>query len=461
MKRMLRNVAVAVGAALFACVVLAEDQKPQSLDQLLDFVRQGQATDAREAREREARFAADKASQQAELDRAKALQAEQQQLSVALEKRFETNERTIAQRQSQLRARLGPLSELFGYLSAAAGDARAVFATSLAGAQFGDERVAKLDELVRLASSGEDLPSVEDLEGLWYELQREMVAAGTVQKFGAAVTLPDGNQAETEVVRIGVFNLVADDGRYLEYRADQGVLAVLPRQPGGELVDDAAELAAAAEGTHPFGVDPTGASGGSYLAALTAAPSFGERVHQGGLIGYLTMLLGVGGVSFAIYRLVVLAGTGARVTAQLDDPVARADNPLGRVLAVHQANTELDFETLELKLNEAVLREIPPIQSGLTVLKIIATVAPLLGLLGTVTGMIATFQAMTIFGAGDPAAMAGGVSQALVTTVQGLCVAIPVLLLHTVIGSRAGAIVQVLEEQAAGIIAERNEQAKG
>jgi len=117
----------------------------------------------------------------------------------------------------------------------------------------------------------------------------------------------------------------------------------------------------------------------------------------------------------------------------------------------------MDPETLELKMAEGVMRETPKLESGLTLLKIIAAVAPLMGLLGTVTGMIITFQAITIFGAGDPKAMAGGISSALVTTVLGLLVAIPTVLLHTLVNGRAQRVIHLLTEQATGIIAEHSE----
>ena len=118
----------------------------------------------------------------------------------------------------------------------------------------------------------------------------------------------------------------------------------------------------------------------------------------------------------------------------------------------------MDTETLELKLSEGVLKETPKLESGLTLLKIIAAVAPLMGLLGTVTGMIITFQAITIFGAGDPKAMAGGISGALITTVLGLLVvAIPTVLLHTVVNGRAQRVIHILDEQTTGMIAEHTE----
>lgn len=461
MKALGRIIAAWLGAGAIALGAAAEERQPQSLQQLLEFVQQGQAVDAREAREREARFVADKAGRQAELERARALRAEQQKRSAALEKRFEANERELAKTQARLRERLGSLGDLLGNVTAAAGDARATFQASLTGAELGGARVAKADELVSLAGSGVDLPTIEHLEALWYELQQEMVASGTVTAFAAPVIRPDGNRTETPVVRVGVFNIVSAEGRYLDYQGDKGLLTELPRQPGGGFVDAAAGLAAATGGVHPFGIDPTGPSGGSYLAALIETPTFGERIRQGGLVGYITMALGLFGLVLAAYRLVVLARMDARVAAQLASPRANPDNPLGRVLAVHQNNPHMDIETLELKLSEAVIRELPRIESGLTLLKIIATVAPLLGLLGTVTGMIVTFQAITIFGAGDPKAMANGISQALVTTVQGLCVAIPIVLAHTLVGNRARKITQILEEETTGVIAEHSGYAQG
>ncbi|MBK7730376.1 MAG: MotA/TolQ/ExbB proton channel family protein [Gammaproteobacteria bacterium] len=445
---------IAIG---FGAVASAADQKPQTLDQLLQYVKQGQASDAREAREREARFAKDKTRQQAELNRVKAERNAAQGRSEQLETNFEANELLISQKQAQLRERLGSLSELFGHVTSASGDARATFETSMTGAQFGVERIGRIDRLIELASSGESLPSIEDLEGLWYELQQEMIESGRVVKFDATVIAPNGDQAVKPVVRVGVFNVLSDDGMYLEYLPTKHLLSELPRQPAGKFVDAAEELASAADGYHAFGIDPTGSSGGSFLAALIAAPTLEERAHQGGLVGYIIIALGVFGLLLAVYRLVVLMRMSSHVTRQLKSAKALSDNPLGRVLAVHEQNPDMDLETLELKLSEAVLKEIPKIESGLTLMKIIATVAPLLGLLGTVTGMIVTFQAITIFGAGDPKAMANGISQALVTTVLGLCVAIPVVLMHTLVSGRARRVMQVLEEQTTGIIAEHTE----
>jgi len=231
----------------------------------------------------------------------------------------------------------------------------------------------------------------------------------------------------------------------------------LPRQPSGPYTGWAADLASSTSGLNSFGVDPTGPTGGSFLAAIIDTPTLEERWHQGGYIGYAITAVGIFAFILAIYLMLVLTMVGGKVSSQLKSEKANDNNPLGRVLKIHEDNPTMDTETLELKLSEGVLRETPKLESGLTLLKIIAAVAPLMGLLGTVTGMIITFQAITIFGAGDPKAMAGGISGALITTVLGLLVAIPTVLLHTVVNGRAQRIIHVLDEQTTGIIAEHTE----
>jgi biopolymer transport protein ExbB len=193
------------------------------------------------------------------------------------------------------------------------------------------------------------------------------------------------------------------------------------------------------------------------LNALVGLPTLTEKWHEGGLVGYIISVVGGFAVLLALWRFLVLSGVSSKVNAQLKNTQPNENNPLGRVLGVAAANPNMDAESLELKMHEAVLKERPPIEFGLNLLKIIAMIAPLLGLLGTVTGMIVTFQGIMLFGAGDPKNMAGGISQALVTTVLGLCVAIPTVLLHTFVNGRAQRILHILEEQSAGIVAENAE----
>ena len=436
------------------------DEEAQSLEQLLDYVEQGQAREMQENRQRERRFRQDKENQAAELEAAEEERERQENISSELEDEFEENELLITQKQQQLRERLGTLSELFGHLTSTAGDLASNLEFSITSAEF-PNREEFLTGLIKKMSSSDRLPSIEEIERVWFELQREMIESGKVVAFDAEVAKPDGERVNQQVVRVGTFNVVSEEGMYLTYEPNKGTLEELARQPSGNYTNLAATLANADSGMKRFGVDPTGPTGGSYLAAMINSPNLEERWHQGGYIGYAITAVGAFAFLLAIYRLIVLSAVGSKVTSQLKNDKANDNNPLGRVLKIHEDNPSMDPETLELKLSEGILKETPKLESGLTLLKIIAAVAPLMGLLGTVTGMIITFQAITIFGAGDPKAMAGGISGALVTTVLGLLVAIPTVLLHTIVNGRAQRIIHVLNEQSTGIVAEHTEANQG
>ena len=440
-------------AGLFASSFSLAQEKATSLDQLLEMVKKSQINESAEHKQREAEFARDKANQANLLAQAKATRQAEESRSVALEKKFNEQKLLVDQKRAQLNERLGSMRELFGHLTATAGDLRATLESSIVSAQYAN-RGDFLEALIEKMNGSTKLPDIEEIERLWFEVQREMVETGRVVKFNATVVKPNGEQAQQEVVRVGSYNLISD-GKYLSF--DGSKINELPRQPDSHLAG-AQALQAATSGTVDFGVDPTGPAGGQLLTALIDTPTFMERVDQGGAVGYVIVVVGFIGVLLGFWRILVLTIVSGKVKAQLKSRTANTNNPLGRVLKVAEENAKVDTETLELKLEEAVLKERPSIESGLAILKIIAAVAPLLGLLGTVTGMIETFQAITIFGAGDPKNMAGGISAALVTTVQGLVVAIPVVLMHTLVNGRAKAVIQVLDEQTTGIIAENSER---
>jgi biopolymer transport protein ExbB len=273
-------------------------------------------------------------------------------------------------------------------------------------------------------------------------------------RFTNQITTAGGEQVEAEIVRVGAFNLVFENG-YLEYK-DDGSVVELPRQPDARFLNSAVDLFEAQPGEFvEFGLDGTR---GGILALLVDTPTLGEKVDQGGIVGYSIISLGVIGLLIAIWRFIGLSAASRKVTAQLKSDSASTDNPLGRVLAAYESNRNADTETIELKLSEAGLKEMPGLTKGLLFIKVISVVAPLMGLLGTVTGMIKTFQVITLYGAGDPKMMAGGISQALVTTVLGLVVAIPMVLLHTVVSGQSRKVINVIQSQSAGIIAQHSER---
>lgn len=420
-----------------------------SLDDLLKQVSEGRAADSKENRQREKRFIAEKNNQQKLLKEIKAKQKKLEKLSAQMEKQFDVNEASIAKQTELLKVRLGSLKELFGVLQQSAGDARGQFESSLTQIQYPD-RSKFLTDLAEKMGTSSKLASIEDIEKLWFELQQEMTESGRVVKFNTEIITANGDKENREVTRVGVFNLVSE-GKYLDYVPETGRVIELPRQPKARFQDSITQLEASTGGITPVGIDP---SRGQILSLLVQSPSLRERVDQGGVVGYIIIGLGALALLIVLERLLVLTVTGLQVRFQMrnvDTP--KSGNPLGRILSVYHENPKADTETLELKLGEALLRESPRLSRRVMLLKIIAAVAPLMGLLGTVTGMIITFQAITLFGTGDPKLMAGGISQALVTTVLGLCVAIPTVLLHTLVASRSKGILQVLEEQASGMIA--------
>ena len=428
-----------------------------TVEALLQLVKEGKTKEQSANADREAKFMANKNEQAAILAAEKRELARQERIADQLEAEYKKNEEILRVKEEAYQKELGSLVELFGHLQSSAGEAAVQFSGSLTSPQYGLERVDFLNDLTSKMSETTELPTIREIEGLWYELQREMVASGQVVSFDTTVIDVDGESSTCNVTRVGLFNAVCD-GKYLEYVAATGQYAFLPRQPAGRFTKTAKSVGNADAGEQVrFGIDPTGPTGGSLLANLIQTPSLAERAAQGREVGYAIIFVGLIGIGLAFWKLWSLYVLGKAVRAQAGSKTLDVRNPLGRVLKVGEENFKKDIDTLELKLAEAIMAERPSIERGIGAVRIISVVAPLAGLLGTVTGMIVTFQMITLYGTGDPKLMAGGISQALVTTVLGLLVAIPTTLLHSFTASSAKGIISVLEEQSTGILAERAE----
>jgi len=431
-----------------------------TVEALLALVKEGKTQEQAANSQREQSFMANKNKQASKLAEEKRELARQEKIADTLEAEYKKNEEILRVKEEAYQKELGSLVELFGHLQSSAGEAAVQFSGSLTGAEYGQDRVRFLNDLTSKMSETTELPTIREIEGLWYELQREMVASGQVVSFTTNVIDVDGETSECNVTRVGLFNAVCD-GKYLEYASSKGQYAFLPRQPAGRYTKTASKIGDASVGEQvKFGVDPTGPTGGSLLANLIQTPSLLERAQQGREVGYAIIAVGIIAVLFAFYKLYSLYMIGNAVRKQAEQEAADSSNPLGRVLKVGKDNFDRDIDTLELKLAEAIMAERPAIEQGIGFIKIISVIAPLAGLLGTVTGMIVTFQMITLYGTGDPKLMAGGISQALVTTVLGLLVAIPTSLLHSFTQSSARGIIGILEEQSTGILAERAESNK-
>ena len=447
---------------LFVCTLLTGYLSPavaadeaMSLDTLLEQVQQGRIDESTENQAREEEFIRDKANQAELLQRANRERANLEAVSERLEKEFEANQDDIDILKQDLQEALGSLKELFGVLQTAAGDSRATFDASLTNIEY-PYRGDFMTELAEKMGSGSELASLEEIEELWFEIQREMTETGKVKRFRGNVVQPDGEEVEEDIIRVGVFNLVAG-GKYLKYDPETGKISELLRQPEDRFVSGAEDLDDAEGGFIPFGLDPTK---GQLLGQLVDVPSWYERsTTQGGTVGWIIIGLGIFGITVALLRILYMMTVSMSVARQvrnLENP--SSSNPLGRVLLAYHENKDIDVESLELKMGEAVLREVPKLSRLNTLIKVISVVAPLLGLLGTVIGMIVTFQSITLFGTGDPKLMAGGISQALITTMLGLCVAIPTVFLHSMMAGQSRRIIETLEGQATGFVAEASEQ---
>ncbi len=433
-------------AATAAPAPVAAAPAPSTVADLLRMVRQEAERADRRNAARIARFEANRDERQRMLEAVSGELAAEERRGDALGEAFERNERELRELEERLAVRVGNFGELFGVVRQVAGDAKGVVDASLVSA----ERPGRGARAASIAEA-RALPGLAELRELQLLLLEEMVASSEVARFRGAVTDPSGAIVEGDVVRVGAFNLVRG-ADFLAFDSESGTMRTLPRQPPGRHRTLAEALGEAEEGPVPMAVDPTR---GQLLGLLMQTPDLAERIRQGSYVGYVIIGMGAAGAAVALWRLALLYAVRRRVRAQLERRQASDDNPLGRVFATFDEHRHLPLEALNLRLDEAVMRETPALERWHGVVKVFAALAPLLGLLGTVVGMIITFQQLTLFGTGDPKLMAGGISQALMTTVLGLIVAIPLLLLHSVVANLSRSLVELLEEQSVGLLARR------
>jgi len=427
-----------------------------SFDSLLKQAKHGRVEDRNVNAERMRTFKKSKAEQKALLAQVKRDLRKEEKRSKDLEKAFEKNDLKLIKLHAELKQKQGRLKELLGSVQQLTGDTLGQLEESIISAQF-PERINTLEQLNNAMSDGTSSISMSDIRQVWYEVLREIIESGNIAVFQSPVTDPTGIRTPQSVTRFGTFNIATtgDTPAYLSYSADNGgSLSQLARQPNSTYVNALESFDINASGTvQAMGIDPTR---GQLLNALMQEPDLIERFHQGGLVGYLIATLGLIAFTISIFKISVISKIKHRFNQQLNDlQNITLDNALGRVINVQQQSANLDLESLELKFSEAIHRETPVLTKYHSVLKIIAVIAPLMGLLGTVVGMIITFQAITLYGTGDPKLMAGGISSALVTTVLGLIVAIPTLFAHNYLSDQSKSLIQVLEEQAIGHLAQQ------
>ncbi|HIF19474.1 MAG TPA: MotA/TolQ/ExbB proton channel family protein, partial [Gammaproteobacteria bacterium] len=363
-------------------VLLEKLKNIETMEKLLEITKTDSITTGMINEEREEKFLSARNSQRELLEEAKIRLDQEEERSVRLQKEFEENEKALEEIGETLRIRIGNFGELFGVVRQVSGEAIATVKNSLVSIQY-PGREESLAELVETRN----LPNINQMKGLIVTMLEEMTKSGNVERFNSQVILPGGSIADAEVVRIGVFNAITESF-FLKFIPETQTLQVLARQPARRFRSLADNLFDLEEGYTTMAVDP---SRGQILGLLIQAPGIGERINQGGLVGYFIIFIGLLGLTLSGWRLKLLKDESDAINRQLKSDQASDDNALGRILSVFDQNQAIDPESLELKIDEAILREVPKLEKFHSIIKVFAAIAPLLGLLGTVVGMIVTF----------------------------------------------------------------------
>ena len=415
-----------------------------NLDTLLQNVKKDSQAELNQERQRLQEFIDNKNEQAALLKQGKIQLKNLEAKSESLKTTIDENELILEEKESELSAKAANLGEMFGSVRQTSAD----FLTNYQNSLTASENPEKLEVFSKFANS-KKLPNLEELTLFWHSMLDEIIKSGNISKYEAEVILNSGDKVSEDVTRVGLFAAVSN-GKYLTYSNDMKALVELAVQPNKSVLDKARAF----ENSNTIAnitVDPTR---GTLFEMIENNPTIMDRVNQGGIVGYIILALGALGLLVALYKMIVLNIASVKIKSQIkkiDTP--KTNNSLGKIADIFYKNVNDSINDLEIKIGEAILKETNNIKKGQSFVKLLAAVTPLLGLLGTVTGMIATFQAITLFGTGDPKLMAGGISTALITTVLGLITAIPLLFSYTYISSKSEELVSILEEQSIGLLA--------
>ncbi len=453
----IKNLATAfVALGLSVSVAFAQTvpatQAVTDLDQLLAKVQAEHEKERALNRQREAEFLKARDQQQQLLEKARTAYYLAQAKNNPAKMQAEANDVELAKLRKELQQSVADMGDVFSIYRQFATDFSTILNESQIGAQFPTRQM----ELQTL-NKPEALPTIDDMERLWFLVQQEMTESGKIVSYDGKIVSASGAAKEAKVLRVGNLGAFSGD-QFLRYVPETSEFIAPDKQPEKRFTRMAASFSGSEGEIGAVPVDPTR---GSLLGMLARTPDLAERIEQGGKVGYLTIAVGIVGLLITFYRSLYLLWIRAGVLKQIANSNTPADsNPLGRIMLSVKNVSADDEETIQYKLDEAILKEIPRLEYGHTIIKLFAAIAPMLGLLGTVTGMIKTFEAISLFGGGDPKLMAAGISEALVCTVLGLLVAVPLLLGHNSVTGLAKALIQRLDEQSAGILARNMEKSK-
>jgi biopolymer transport protein ExbB len=415
-------------------VELTDDEiRNIEINELLELVKTNKSIFLNEDNKRLNSFITKVSDRQALLDDAKTKLANEIDRNINLEASFEKNEKTLAELEEKLEIKVGVLGELFGVTRQYAGELLAASENSVVFYEF-PNRPEVLKDIGQ-----EKVHNLDQLENLWISYFDEIVAGSEIKNFEATITSPNGENIVGEVTRYGLFS-ASYDGKFVKPVSSLDSFQLLAKQPENTFTKTLSKHKRADEYTN-LAIDPTR---GFLLSLYLDKANWFERIAQGKSIGFVIIFIGFIGLAFSVFKIIRLREYSNEVLNN------KSDNIPSQMESLIKDGTSR--ESKENIIDEFIINYSGKIEWGNNWVKFFAAVAPLLGLLGTVIGMIETFQAITLFGTGDPKQMAGGISQALVTTMLGLIVAAPLLGMYTYLSEKTESIVQVLEEKASYIL---------
>lgn len=307
-------------------------------------------------------------------------------------------------------------------------------------------------------------PDIDDITGMAGVFFDEMKRGGQVSLNEGTFVGRDGEQQTGRVFHLGKFTTIyetADEAGFLNWSPDGRRLFAMGELPPSRVAGSIAGYLSGKSDRAPVDM-----SGGASLRQLTQGASLMDQFRAGGPIVWPIMLIALSALFLIIYKIIFLHrlhGNTDRIMGEVTELAVKGDwsscegiisgdkgrqGPVIRVLKAGLSARNESRETIESVLQESILRELPGVQRGIAILAVLGAIAPLMGLLGTVTGMIDTFRIITLFGTSDPKLMSGGISEALVTTELGLVVAIPIMLFHTILSRRSDHLIGDMEEKA-------------
>ena len=410
-----------------------EEQRNNKIKVLLDVVKENKSIYVQKDRVRVKTFIELVDEREAMLAKAKKDLANEKIRNKNLETKFEANEKRLAELEESLQIKIGVLGELFGVTRQFAGELLASTEKAVTFSEF-PQRPEVLRDI-----GGTQVHNLEQLQNLWISYLDEIVSSGEVKTINANIIDKNGESNVGEIVRYGHFT-TSYDNKFVTPIPELNGFELLQRQPERGVLKNLKKH----QKSDDFAITSIDPTRGFLLSLYIDKPGWLDRIAQGKSIGFIIILIGISGFLFSVYKIYtlreqerVIVSDNASVILEMEDIVKDVTN----------------YESKENTLDEFIINYTGKLEWGANWVKFFAAVAPLLGLLGTVIGMIETFQAITLFGTGDPKQMAGGISQALVTTMLGLIVAAPLLGLYTYISQKVSNLSQVLEEKASYLLA--------